>query len=305
MAKSDRSIQAASARADAYAKINLTLDVIGLRDDGFHEIRSLVIGIDVKDEVRCTRRSEPGFTLDCADSALCGDDNLILRAGTALADHTGTRTGLKIELLKRTPLGAGLGGGSSDAATMLRLCNRLWGLGLDDAGLAEVGSSIGSDVPLFLSLPSAVITGRGEQVELVSLSWSGWVLLVFAGGGVSTADVYREWRTVDSSQVPGGMDAAILRATTADELSKLVSNQLQPAVFRVSPSIARTHQQLQRLGFGPMTVSGAGSTMYRLFDDKNDACHIAAEIEHQGLDVATQVVAAPVGQGPIMMSEED
>ncbi|MHC4696133.1 MAG: 4-(cytidine 5'-diphospho)-2-C-methyl-D-erythritol kinase [Planctomycetota bacterium] len=304
-ALSDSITDTTTAAATACAKVNLTLDVLDRRDDGYHELRSLVIGVDLRDDIRSSRRSETGLVLKCTDRRLAGSDNLVCRAVRELAAYSGHQPSLLIELRKRIPVGAGLGGGSSDAATTLRMCNQLWGLGLDDAALAAIGARLGSDVPLFFSLPAAVMTGRGEQVEPVTLRWSGWVLLVSAGVVVPTAEVYAGWRPEDSASALTGMDEAIREATSAEELSTMVGNHLQQAVFRVSPHVAEIHHRLDQSGFGPMTISGAGSTMYRLFDNKDEACHVAREIEAKGPDVVTTVVAAPVGQDPIEMREEN
>ena len=129
-----------------------------------------------------------GIDLTCSDPSLSNSRNLAVRAAERLAGRDGLNAALSIELEKTIPVGAGLGGGSSDAASTLRLCDHLWGLSHTDAELAEMGAGIGSDVPLFFSLPGAVITGRGEKVEAISLNWSGWVLLVHARLVVSTAD---------------------------------------------------------------------------------------------------------------------
>lgn len=304
-AVSDSIIGTTPATASAYAKINLTLDVLSRRDDGFHEIRSLVIGVDLGDEIRVSSRPEAGLVFTCADPRMAGSDNLVGRAARELASHCGREPSLCIELDKRIPISAGLGGGSSDAATTLRLCNRLWELGLDDVELAQIGARLGSDVPLFFSLPAAMISGRGERVEPVTLRWSGWVLLVSVGADVSTPDVYAHWHGGDSTGDLRGVEQAVMNATSAGELSALVTNRLQPAVFRTNPEVARVHDRLNRAGYGPMTVSGAGSTMYRFFDDRDEACHLAIDIEAQGLDVMTAVVAAPVGPGAINMNWED
>jgi len=289
--------------ATASAKINLTLDVLGRRDDGYHELRSLVIGIGLCDRVRCSVRAESGVELTCNNQALRGVDNLAYLAAMKLTRHVGHDPAVRIELEKRIPIAAGLGGGSSDAATTLRLCNDLWGAGLDGRQLTSIGAEIGSDVPLFFSLPSAVITGRGEQVEPVTLYWSGWVLLVFVSAAVSTTQVYRAWRPEDAADMPTGSDRALIQATTADEVSALVSNHLEPAVFRVAPAVALAYEELNRAGLGPMRVTGAGSTLYRLFDDKEAAGCAAREVEDLHLDVTTSVVAAPVGPGS-MVNEE-
>lgn len=301
----DTIIKIPSATADAPAKLNLTLDILGRRDDGFHELRSLAVGVDLCDHITCTARSEGGITIDCIDPELGGDDNLAYRAAARLAKRCGKEPALNIELRKAIPVAAGLGGGSSDAATTLRLCNRLWGAGLDRTALAAIGAELGSDVPLFFFLPAALMTGRGDCVEPVRLRWSGWVLLVFADAVVSTAEVYRAWRTSDAAGLPSGTDRAILEANSADELTPMLSNHLEPAVFRVSAVVARAHAELDRLGVGPMRISGAGSVLFRLFDDAQAARNTASRIENHGTGLKTLVVEAPAqsGQSPIANKE--
>ncbi len=247
-----------SATVAACAKINLTLDVLGRRDDGYHELRSLVVGVDLCDTVRCHPLDRPQLVVDCSESSLAGRDNLAYQAALEFAGHCGIDPALRIELDKVIPVGGGLGGGSSDAAATLRVCNHVWNAGLDRAELSRLGARLGSDVPLFFFLPSAVVTGRGEQVEPVSLCWSGWVLLIMAGPGVPTAEVYRAWRHTDTARLPADMDREVCAAAGAEELSGLLTNHLEAAVFRVSPRVARVYDELNRAGFGPLRVSGAG-----------------------------------------------
>jgi 4-diphosphocytidyl-2-C-methyl-D-erythritol kinase len=301
----DTIVKVTSATADAPAKLNLTLDILGRRDDGFHELRSLAVGVDLCDRITCSVRSQSGITLNCTDPELGGDDNLAYRAAAQLAKRCGKEPALNIELRKAIPVAAGLGGGSSDAATTLRLCNRLWGAGLDRTELATIGAELGSDVPLFFFLPAALLTGRGDRVEPVRLRWSGWVLLVFVDVVVSTAEVYRAWRASDAAGLPSGMDRAILEVSSADELTPMLSNHLEPAVFRVSPTVARACEELDRLGIGPMRVSGAGSVLFRLFDNPEAARNAASRIENHGTGLRTLVVATPAGNGqdPIISKE--
>ncbi len=287
----------------APAKINLTLDVLGRRDDGFHDLRSLVIGVDLSDRVSCRDCDKPGIDLTCSDHSLVGPENLVFRAVQVFTQHVGRAPAVRIELEKNIPIGAGMGGGSSDAAAMLRLCNELWCAGLDDAALANLGSDLGSDVPLFFSLPSAVITGRGERVEPVALRWSGWVLLVYCGVAVPTTDVYQAWRAADSADLPCGTDGAISEATSAKTLTELLSNHLEPAVFRVAPTVAGVSDRLDRAGVGPMRVTGAGSTLYQLFDEKEAACRAARQVEDLRMSVTASVVAAPVGSASVLSEE--
>lgn len=290
-------------RADAPAKINLTLKVLGRRDDGFHELRSLVIGVDLADQVRCRTSLEPGVALDCNDPALNHGDNLAVLAARSLAKYCDREPALRIDLQKNIPVGGGLGGGSSDAATILRLCDFLWETGLDATELAAIGAELGSDVPLFFSLPSAVIEGRGERVSPVRLQWSGWVLLICPPTPVSTAEVYRAFRPHDSDGFPSGTDRDILHANSAAELSKLLSNHLETAVFRVCPSIYSLREALTFLDLPSVHVTGSGSALYCLFDDPEPALRAANKIQERWSHVTTVVAAAPVGQGPIFSEE--
>ncbi|UCC31718.1 MAG: 4-(cytidine 5'-diphospho)-2-C-methyl-D-erythritol kinase [Phycisphaerales bacterium] len=294
---------ASSVTATAPAKINLTLDVLGRRDDGYHDVRSLVIGVSLYDHIRCRIRHEPGIELICSDPGLRGSANLAHRATAKLAQQLGHEPALKIELEKRIPVGGGMGGGSSDAASTLSLCNDIWGAGLDPAGLAAIGAELGSDVPLFFSLPSAVVTGRGEKVQPVALRWSGWVLLVFVDAVVSTTEVYRAWRPSDAARLPDKADEAIVMAATADEVSALRSNHLEPAVLRVSPAVARIYDELNRAGLGPICITGAGSTLYRLFDQEQAAHRVQRRVSDLRIGVTTSVVAAPVGPASIASEE--
>ncbi len=293
--------------ANAPAKINLTLEIVGKRADGFHDIRSLVIGVGLCDRVECTVSHPVGPTLDCTDPTLHGDDNLVCRAAVALARHCARDAEVRIRLDKHIPVGAGLGGGSSDAAATLRLCNELWNTGMDNSRLAAIGAGIGSDVPLFFHLPSAVVTGRGESVERVELNWKGWAVLVFPGVHVSTTDVYRAWSEVDcqrNSSPPAPLIGDIQRTTTAECLHELLVNQLEPAVFRVCPRVAEARDELASMGKSSFRVTGSGSALYRLFDEPDAARDAAVQIERRFPRMRTAVVAAPAGTCPLECKEK-
>lgn len=294
---------ARTVRGDAPAKINFTLEVLGRRDDGYHDLRSLVIGVDLTDHICCRTSPIPGISVHCNDPALNHGDNLAARAARALAQRCDREPALRIELQKRIPVGGGLGGGSSDAATTLRLCDSLWHTGLDQTELAAVGAELGSDVPLFFSLPSAVIEGRGERVSPVRLRWSGWVLLICPPIPVSTAEVYRDYRSDDSDGCPRDTDRDILHVSSAAELSELLSNHLETAVFRVCPTVYSLREALTSLDLHSVHVTGSGSALFCLFDDPRPARSAANKIQERWSQVTTVVAAAPVGQGPIFSEE--
>ncbi len=268
----------------APAKVNLRLEVLGKRSDGFHGIRSLVTGLGLYDRLRFERAGLGRFELSCDEPALaCGRVNLVVQAARLLAKRTGTKQGARIELHKSIPLGGGLGGGSSDAASTLSGLNELWRTGLSETELAGLGAELGSDVPLFFALPTAVIEGRGERVTRVGMRWSGWIVLVLGDGPVSTAEVYRAWRPSDSRPHDADVISGMIDVARADTLAESCVNELEPAVLRVAPSVERMRSRVAGIAGRPVGVSGAGSTLFALFDDAEAARGLAAQLTENGL----------------------
>lgn len=280
------------------AKINLTLRVLGKREDSFHELQSLVMGVDLCDHLDCSRAIDGDLNFHCSDKSLDSHDNLVLQAIKIIAQSHHITPAMKIGLTKRIPIGAGLGGGSSDAAATLHLCNELWNLQLNKTELANLGSTIGSDVPLFFSLPSAVIRGRGEIVEPQPLSWKGWVLLVQTGEIVSTPAVYGNWKKEDCAEMFQERLADIPSTRSASVITSLLFNDLESAVFRLYPAVAEIYTQLNSLMSGHFRLTGAGSVFYQLFDHREDAHNTVVTISERLPDVTCTVVAAPVSMHP-------
>ncbi|MCG3131389.1 MAG: 4-diphosphocytidyl-2-C-methyl-D-erythritol kinase [Phycisphaerae bacterium] len=282
----------------APAKLNLTLHVVGRRPDGFHDLRSLVCGVDLCDEVIARADAGGAMSVACDVPALSGPDNLVVRAVEALREISGCRLGLSVGLFKRIPIGAGLGGGSSDAAAALRLARTAWGLPLSDDLLTAAGARIGSDVPLFLKLPSAVITGRGEQVRAVRLAWRGFFLLIHADDHVPTADVYGVFRRRVCRRPPQDRTEEALQATSAAELSVCLHNDLEESVYLLHPRLKALKEQAARLLGRTLHLTGAGSTWFAPLDDEADAKRLAERIHAAKLGLRAEVVggltSAPV-----------
>ena len=175
-----------------------------------------------------------------------------------------------------------MGKRSSDAAATLRVLNELWQIGLSGTELVQIGARIGSDVPLFFALPVAGVAGRGEQVERIALNWSGWVLLVFGGWSVPTPEVYRVWQPDDSSEAKTD-DRALLQAADAGAVMAAAGNDLEPAVFRICPQVRELQERVAALIDRPVRVSGAGSTVFTVFDDQVTACAAAQKLTRTGL----------------------
>lgn len=254
------------------AKINLTLNVLRRRRDGFHDIESLILGVEFFDSLEFRISNDPGIRLHCSDPSLPTDDrNLIVRAALAVAQRSGDCPGVEIELTKRIPVAAGLGGGSGNAATTLRVLNGLWDAGLSEQQLEEIGAMLGSDVPAFFHLPSAYAQGRGEVVRSIALQWSGWAVLVSSGVAVSTSDVYAAWRPEEASSDRADHVDCIVSATTAREIAAHCLNDLEPAIFRVAPIVEELHRALIAAGGRDVRITGAGQTAFVLFDDVQEA----------------------------------
>jgi|CXWL01.1.fsa_nt_gi 4-diphosphocytidyl-2-C-methyl-D-erythritol kinase len=283
-----------SVAANAPAKINLLLEVLGQRPDGFHEIRSLAIGVGLYDRLICSWPNSVGLTLTSSDPTLHSDNNLASRAALMLARRAGCDPQVAIDLDKRIPIGAGLGGGSSDAATTLRLCNELWSAGVTDLEMGQIGAELGSDVPLFFHLPTVEMSGRGECATPFPLCWSGVVLLVFPGIHVSTADVYEAWRKEDIAASDNVSFEELRGISRADELHDRIYNQLEPAVYRVCPRVKQTQDAIVYLGLLPTRVTGSGSALFRLYDDEDRARQAARTIQQNISGIRVEVVAGPV-----------
>jgi len=286
LAPTMQSYAPAGIHVQAPAKVNLYLRVLGTRPDGFHEIRSVAMAVGLFDDVRLTGAPQGQLRLSCRESGLpCDDRNLVIRAARALAEEAGVRAGVDIELHKRVPVAAGLGGGSSDAAATLRGLNQLWGTRLGDAELVRIGAAIGSDVPLFFVLPAARMAGRGENVQRADLRWSGWVLLIFGERPVATAEVYQRWEPTGDGSTDA-REREVVQAPDARAVMAASFNDLEPAVFRVCPEVRTLHERVSSRLDRRVRVSGAGSTLFTLFDDRETAGQAVARLSRMGLSTA-------------------
>ena len=233
----------------APAKLNLFLHITGRRADGLHELQTLFQLLDWGDEVwlRCT--DEPAILRLDADYAVAAEDDLVVRAAHALQSETACDRGVQIRVRKNVPMGAGLGGGSSDAATVLRVLNRLWACGLDEAELAGIGLGLGADVPVFLAGRTALATGIGEQLVPVELGRRHY-LLVMPDLKVSTASIFAD---------PGlKRDSETLSPAAA--VSGGGRNDCQDVALRRHPELVRLMDSLTE--YGPPRMTGTGSALF-------------------------------------------
>lgn len=254
-----------------------------------------MITVGMCDELHFWTRNDGQIEVSSDDQAAPGGEgNLVHRAAQRLRKFCGVSTGCRINLTKRIPVGGGMGGGSSDAAAALLGLNQIWGCGLSREQLAEIGAEIGSDVPFFFHAPSAIVCGRGERVHPVTMRWSGSILLVKAPGGVSTPEVYAQWRKARSERRRTEDSVEQLtEAASAERMARLTRNDLEPAVFSVAPHVESVRNSLARLGRSTFRVSGAGSVLFDLFNDSLEAGEFAEQIRAAGVGQWVLVVTAP------------
>lgn len=260
------------------AKVNLFLEVLGKRADGYHELQSLMLAVDLEDTLEFATDSAGQLSLTCDLPELsCGPENLVRRAAEALRQHAGITHGARVHLRKRIPMQAGLAGGSSDAAATLVGLNRLWNLGLTPIELASIGATVGSDVNFFLAAPAAWCTGRGEKVEPLALSRLIDLVLACPAQGLATADVFRQVQLPARPRDGLEIRAALARGAI-DELSRHLHNRLQESAERLCPAIAQVCKALENLGASGCLMTGSGSTVFGLCRDREDAVRVASSL---------------------------
>jgi len=251
----------------APAKINLYLDVLGRRADGYHDLDSLVIFADVGE--RLDVRAGDGLSLSvsgpAAPALADAADNLVLRAARALRAQAGVTAGAALHLVKHIPVAAGLGGGSADAAAALRLLNRYWELGMSIADLARIGRKIGADVPACLHSRPLFFRGIGDEIEPAPALPEGLALvLVNPGVGVSTASVFGAMR--DADYAPRRPAMAWTTAQTFIAALAARGNGMTRAAVAEAPQIATCLQELAHLpGCRLARMSGSGASCFALF----------------------------------------
>jgi len=260
------------------AKVNLFLEVLGKRPDGYHELQSLMLAVDLEDSLEFSRDDTGELSLTCDVPALsCGPENLVLRAAEALRRHTGVTHGARVHLCKRIPMQAGLGGGSSDAAATLIGLNRLWNLGLSSADLAAIGATVGSDVSFFFAAPAAWCTGRGEKTEATTMGRPLNLVLACPVQGLSTAEIFRHVR-VSATPESGVEIRQALTAGDLDELGRRLFNRLQEPAEKLCPAIAQVRHALAGLGVAGCLMTGSGSSVFAVCRDRSEAMRVASSL---------------------------
>jgi 4-diphosphocytidyl-2-C-methyl-D-erythritol kinase len=298
--------------ARAPAKLNLYLEVLGRRADGFHELETLMVPVRLCDTLGVSRLpagkdGQPGeidFALRFSGSPQdpqsipSGKENLVVLALELFRERSGSQWGARVELVKRIPAAAGLGGGSSDAAAALGLANRVWDINWPGERLSEIGAELGSDVPFFVAGGAAVCRGRGERVEPLHHARPYHFVIVKPPADLSTADVYRvHAASADTSRQPepDGLQRVIGNGSSvARQHPRLwMRNRLQAAAASLSPWVDRLRSAFESLDFVHHQLSGSGSAYFGVCRHAQHARRLAAILRRRqlGLVYATRSCA--------------
>ena len=267
----------------APAKINLFLEILGKRDDGYHEIETIMQEIALADNLQFEEIQE-GVKLECNDKSIpLNQDNLVCKAANLILKECGIKKGVSINLEKKIPVGAGLGGGSSDAATTLKALNSLWGVGLNDGELMELAAKLGSDIPFFIKGKTSICSGRGEKISPVEVRNKMNFLILFPRVHISTETIYKNLKidlTKKRKDVSFFLDA--LKYSESVGIGKLLFNRLEEVIFATYPDLLQVKHSLEFFDFCGLSISGSGSAFFGLCKDRHQAEAIKSKVELSG-----------------------
>ena len=293
----------AKVTVQAPGKVNLTLEVLGKRLDGYHEIASVMQAISLFDTLTIRPSDEIKVLAEIED--LGTQDNLVYRAGMLLRETSGVSAGAEIRLDKQIPLAAGLGGGSSDAAATLLGLDRLWSIGLTEAEMKELAAQLGSDVPFFVTGGTALVEGRGERVSNVKVPSTLWLVLAFPDHRLEnkTATAYKTLSNTDHTDGRRTADLVKLIEAGSEIAHDSFFNVFDRVAAQVFPGIDGAWSILLEASGEPVHLSGAGPTLFCRVDGSEQGQRVVTECTAKGLDSRLVRTLAP-GQGPRVLTDE-
>lgn len=264
---------------NAHAKINLYLEVVGLRPDGYHDLESTMHAVGLCDEVTVSRDGLPGIRLTCSDPSLpCGESNLACRAARAFFAYTGHEGGIRIHIKKVIPECAGLAGGSSDAAAVLHALNTLFDTELDSLTLRQIGRGLGADVPFCILGGAAKVGGIGDRLEACTGLPHCYLVVAEGDYPVSTPRAFAELDRLERVPRQGNPMTALLRSGDL----RTVCGGLYNAFELVSPSCFRLKDKMVEFGAVGSLMSGSGSAVYGLFQNRRTAASALDALRNTG-----------------------
>jgi len=271
----------------APGKINLYLNVLGKRDDGYHQIETVVQSISIYDTLYFEKIKE-GIHLICNHPYLCSEkDNLVYRAARLFFKLTNIKAGVRITVDKSIPVGGGLGGGSADAAATLLGLNSLFNTNIPEDNLEKFSSILGSDVPFFIKKGTALLRGRGDEIHPLPSIKEGWIVLVYPNIPISTSWVYSK---ISSRLTQEGLNVKLNKDNLKRKISSgqllevkdLLYNKLEEVVIEEFPLIEEIKNELRKRGARGSLMSGSGSTVFALTEGKKEAEKLARYLQSKG-----------------------
>lgn len=259
----------------APAKINLSLDVLRKRDDGYHDVEMIMTTIDLADRIEMYPIMQDRIVISMESRYVPNDErNLAYKAAAAFIRKYGLVSGVHINIEKNIPVSAGLGGGSTDAAAVLRGLNRLWSLGIPLGELADLGASIGSDVPFCVYGNTGIATGRGEKIEQLASPPACWVILAKPDIGVSTRTIFER---VNTAGINHPNTEEIIHSLSNKDFRNLcanIGNALEDVTLTMYPEVRHIKNIMQQTGAPGVLMSGSGPTIYGLVENQSKAKRI-------------------------------
>ena len=251
------------------AKLNLFLDILSKRTDGYHDIRTVFQKVSLRDELHITILKR-GIEVTCDNPKVpANEGNLAYKAAQSMLNQYNIKDGVSIEIKKNIPVAAGLGGGSSNAASTIMGINQLFGLGITKQELMKTGSTIGADVPFFIFGKTALATGIGDKLETIEVTPKPWLLLITPDIPISTAWAYSNLRLgLTNKHINITIPSCI---TQFSEIITLLSNDLEKVSISRYPIIRKIRDELINKGAKGSLMSGSGSTVFGIFQSEDDA----------------------------------
>ncbi len=271
----------------APAKINLFLEVLGKRPDGYHELETVMQQIDLADTLTL-EETDDGIELTCTGQDIpCDETNLVWKAARIFQRQVAVDTGVRVHLTKRIPVAAGLGGGSSDAAAMLKGMNALWEAGLSEPSLMDMAAELGSDVPFFIKGGTALCRGRGEIVTPLAVRHRFFYVLLYPGIKVSTAEVYGKLK-IDLTREKKDVNFVLsaLLSEGIDTLNNSLFNRLETVALELYPELKGFKKLLEGFLRGGVLLSGSGSAIYGCCKNQKEAKNVKEELNKRGIEKA-------------------
>ncbi|MDR1385741.1 MAG: 4-(cytidine 5'-diphospho)-2-C-methyl-D-erythritol kinase [Planctomycetaceae bacterium] len=276
-------------RSEAPAKVNLFFEIFRRRQDGYHDVCSLCCPISIYDSLIFEPLDSPEMEFDCQCADICkpignipvNGENTVVRAIQKIRERYGISTGCKVRLVKRIPSQAGMGGGSSDAATVIQLANRAWNLRLSQQEMLELGAELGSDVPLFFINGASIGYGRGEMVKSIPMSQTLYFVVVKPNEGISTAEAFRGCTQSVTSDEHKRSPDELIAGLSQGNWTRIVDglyNRLERTAERLCPTIRKIREIFKNLDCGVHQLTGSGTAYFGLCRHKKHAEHLAAQL---------------------------